>query len=156
MAYSDKQKAEALIRLAVNGNDFKKTAGELGIPFSTLWRWDKNENIRENENKKIVIENEIDQKVTLDIPTQLEVALGHLLSLIPTSWDGNAWAVAVGILTDKWQLLRGGPTQRLEMIFQMMDQMPDDELNSLISEFEAAARRDVVSKDIQGDAQTAA
>jgi hypothetical protein len=39
--YSDVEKAEAIIRLAVNHYAFQKTADELGIPVQTIRRWNK-------------------------------------------------------------------------------------------------------------------
>lgn len=126
MPYSDMEKAEAIIRLAENRYNFQKTADQLGLQVRTLRRWDKT----------------VPKKGVADL---LERALEHILMAIPEKWDGNSWSVAVGILIDKYQLIRGEPTNRIETIIKSLEQIPDDELNTLLSEFEAAARRGLVT-----------
>lgn len=109
--------------MAVNKYNYKMTASDLGIPEMTLRRWDKNKNVVKN------------------VPELLERAIQRLLMVIPEKWDGNSWAIALGILIDKWQLIRGEPTNRTENIFTVLQNMTDDELTSLQTEFQAAASR---------------
>jgi hypothetical protein len=98
--YSDLQVGEALIRLAINRYDFDKTAEETGITARTLRNWEK------DFAKKGVFE-------------LLERAIERMLMVIPTEWKGNEWAIALGILIDKYQLMQGEPTSRSESIFRI-------------------------------------
>lgn len=127
MAYSENEKQEALIRLAINKYNYEMTASDMGIPSRTLRRWDKN------------VKN-----VTKNIPGLLERAIQRLLMVIPKEMSGHDWAVTLGILIDKWQLIRGEPTSRTENIFVTLSQMTDDELDTLYAEFQAAANRRVI------------
>ena len=74
-----------------------------------------------------------------------------MLLVIPDSWSGTDWAIALGILMDKWLLLQGQPTNRTETIFTALEQMPDDELDEIIRQFEEAASGTVVAKDRTGE-----
>lgn len=121
MAYSDAQVTEALIKLAINKYDYDKTAEDTGISARTLKRWDN------NATKK-------------GIPQLLERAIERMLMNIPADWKGNDWAIALGILMDKWLLVQGKATSRTESsVMTMLQNIPDSELNELIREFEAAA-----------------
>jgi hypothetical protein len=135
MAYSDTEVSEAIIRLAVNRYDYKKTADELGISDRTLRRWDK------NATKK-------------GVPDLLARAIERLLMIIPTSWKGNEWAVAIGILMDKWLLLQGEATNRTESIVRGLKDVTTDERDAIIKEAERilteAVGRGVASGEPQG------
>ena len=50
------------------------------------------------------------------------------------------WAVSLGILMDKWLLAQGMATSRTENLFQSLSDLPDEELNELVRQFESAAR----------------
>ena len=115
MAYSDVEKAEALIRLAVNRYDLDRTARETGVSRSSLKRWLK------NEPKKSVFE-------------LLERAIERLLMNIPTAMTGQEWAIALGILLDKWLLAQGEPTSRAETIERRIGDLSDDEYDQLLSQ----------------------
>jgi hypothetical protein len=120
--YSDQQIAETMIILAVNRYDFDKTAEQTGISKSTLKRWGK------LEPKKTV-------------PDLLDRAIERMLMVIPENWNGKDWAIALGILLDKYQLLRGEPTQRTESIMKFLENLPDEELDQLEQQFLDAASR---------------
>ena len=120
MAYSDGEVAEALVRLAVNKYDYKLTSNQLNIPVRTLRRWDKN----------------VPKKGVQDL---LDRAISRLLMAIPADMSGHDWAVTLGILLDKWLLLQGKATSRVETLFGALEQIGDDELDQLIAEFEQAA-----------------
>jgi len=122
MAYSDAEANEALIKLAINKYDYNKTEQDTGITARTLRNWEK------NFPKK-------------GIPELLERTIERMLMVIPEKWNGQDWAIALGILIDKWQLIRGEPTSRAETIWKVLEAMPDDELDQLLTEFETAARR---------------
>ena len=128
MAYSDAFKTETLIRLAINKYDYGLTAEQVGIPARTIRNWEK------SFPKK-------------GIKELLERTISRLLMVIPEKWDGNSWAIALGILIDKLQLLSGEPTSRTENIFKVLEQIPDDELDALLAEFKAAAGRALVTPD---------
>lgn len=129
MAYSDAEVTEALIKLAINKYDYDKTAEDTGISSRTLKRWDN------NATKK-------------GIPELLERAIERMLMNIPADWRGNDWAVALGILMDKWLLVHGKATNRTESnVVTMLQNIPDEELNELIREFEKAANGTAVSKN---------
>jgi len=132
MAYSDGEIAEALVRLAVNKYNFQETADQINVPVQTLRRWNK------NVPKKGVAE-------------LLERAISRLLMAIPQNMSGHDWAVAMGILLDKWLLVEGKPNTRTETIFTALQEMPDDELDALIREFEEAANSIAASKNGKGE-----
>jgi hypothetical protein len=96
--YSDEDKGMALTLLGINRYDFEKTSVQTGIPIHTLSNW--NSDVF-NQPKSI--------------PAMLDVAINKLINNIPDKWNGNAWAVALGILMDKWLLLRGEATKREEV-----------------------------------------
>ena len=134
MAYSDTQASEALIRLAINKYDYKLTSKQVGIPERTLRRWDK------NVTKK-------------GVPELLERAIERMLMVIPETWHGQDWAIALGILIDKYQLMHGEPTARIENIFTAIQNLPDDELNDLINQFEQAANSGRVDAGENGEGE---
>lgn len=134
MAYSDAEVGEAMIRLAINKFDYNLTAEQLHISAKTLRRWDTN----------------VPKK---RIPELLERTIERMLMIIPEKWNGQDWAIAIGILIDKWQLVRGEPTSRAETIFRNLELMSDDELDKLYAEFETAARRGVAGAGGESQAQ---
>lgn len=119
--YSDTEQAEAMVRLAVNKYNYTQTSEQTGIPEKTLRRWDK-------------------LGIKKTVPQLLERAIERMLMNIPADWKGNDWAIALGILMDKWLLVQGKATSRTESsVMTMLQNIPDSELNELIREFEAAA-----------------
>ena len=134
-SYSEAEIGEALIKLAINKYDYDKTANDTGVSVKTLRRWDK------DAPKK-------------GIPELLERTIERMLMVIPEKWNGQDWAIALGILIDKWQLIRGEPTSRAETIWKVLETMPDDELDELLTEFETAARRGLVAENGTEQAQT--
>ena len=115
--YSDAERTEALIRLASNRYDFDKTAEETGITARTLRNWEK------DFPKK-------------NVPELLERAIERMLMHIPTTWSGNEWSIALGILMDKWLLVHGKATERSENITGFLENMPDDDRQRVIAEAE--------------------
>jgi len=116
MAYSDLEQAEAMIRLAVNKGDYDKTAVDTGVSRSTLLRWSK------MTPKKGVSE-------------LLERAIERLLMVIPDKMNGDQWAIALGILLDKWLLVQGQATSRTELM-RVLRVESEDELSAVIREAE--------------------
>lgn len=102
---SDKEKIDALVRLAANGGNYSQTSRETGIPISTIRLWDLSQ----------------DQQVfAADCKAQKE-ALGrgfrelafHCLGLLPEKLEtapAQVVANVLGISTEKALLLEGSPT----------------------------------------------
>lgn len=124
MAYSDKERTEAMVRLAINNYDFRKTAEELGINHQTLRNWD-------------------DQYADVTIPELLDRALAKILAQVPEDMPARDWAVALGILADKWLLLQGEATQRSEVISRIEEQLPEnaDERRAVLDDARAYIER---------------
>lgn len=116
MAYSDLEQTEAMIKLAFNKGDYDKTAADTGVSESTLKRWSK------MTPKKGVAE-------------LLERAIERLLMAIPEKMDANQWAIALGILMDKWLLIQGQATSRTELM-RVLRIESEDELSAVIREAE--------------------
>ena len=115
MAYSDSERAEAIVRLAVNKYNYDKTSEQLNIPARTLRRWDKS----------------VPKKGVEDL---LERAIQRLLMVIPENMSGHDWSITLGILLDKWLLLQGEPTERTENLLKTFGALTDDERQSVIHE----------------------
>lgn len=115
--YSDGEVAEALIRLAINRYDYELTADQTGVSEKTLRRWDK----------------DAPKNSVADL---LDRAIVRLLSVIPDNMDGKDWAIAVGILLDKWLLLQGEATSRHESISRVLDDLDADDYASVVAEAE--------------------
>lgn len=130
--YSDAQRTEALIQLAINKYDYDKTAEDTGVSAKSLRRWDK------DVAKKTV-------------PELLERAIERMLMHIPKDWKGNDWSIALGILMDKWLLVHGKATERTESLTGFLESLPDDDRERVIEEAEriladAAGRGSAVSE----------
>ncbi|MFH1605529.1 MAG: hypothetical protein ABIH03_16665 [Pseudomonadota bacterium] len=117
MAYSDVERAEAIVRLAVNQYDFEKTAEQTGVSIRSLRGWAK------NSPKK-------------GIPELLERAIERMLMVIPKNMTGNEWAIALGILMDKWLLMRGQATVRTESVSRQISELNNDDYAEVIAEAE--------------------
>ena len=115
MAYSDAFKTEAMIRLAVNKYDYNKTADQVNVTARTLRNWEK------SFPKK-------------GVPDLLNRAIERMLSVIPETWSGQDWAIALGILIDKWLILQGEPTQRTENFINTFEALTEDEKQAVIQE----------------------
>lgn len=126
MAYSDGEKAEAMIKLWTSKYNWQDTSDELGIPVRTLRRWDKS--------------------VPKNIPDLLERTIQRMLMVIPTDMNAHSWGVALGILFDKWFLAQGEPTSRIERIEHQLGQLSDDEYSRVVEEAEA-----IIAQASRGD-----
>jgi len=115
MAYSDALKTEAIIRLAINKFDYEKTAQQMQVTSRSLRNWER------NFTKK-------------GIPELLNRAIERMLMVIPETWSGHDWAIAIGILMDKWLLLQGEPTQRTENLINTFEALSDDDRRAIVEE----------------------
>jgi transposase-like protein len=105
--YSDKERSDALLALDLNGGNVQGTAEKLGIPHRTLVEWD---NARKAGGENTDIHN---KKRRGDLAERLEVLIWELVDSIPGKIAAAGLkdtAIAIGILTDKAQLLKGAPT----------------------------------------------
>lgn len=117
MAYSDAFVTEAMIRLAINKYDYDTTAEQMGVTARTLRNWEK------NFPKK-------------GVPDLLNRAIERMLSVIPDNWNGHDWAIAIGILIDKWLLMQGEPTSRTESILHGLKDIDQNDRNAIVAEAE--------------------
>lgn len=137
MAYSKQQKADALLKLAFNNHDFKKTASETGISEKQIRRWAQGQNIR-NVSKSPEKDDDIVPDVS--VAEILEQAVKKLLGSVPKDMSGSQWATAIGILMDKWLILQDQPTQRIDVIARMLERLPADEYDDILREAEEVLR----------------
>jgi len=116
-SYSDAFRSEAVIKLMINRYDYNKTAAEFKIPERTLRNWEK----------------DFPKKGIGDL---LDRAIERLLSNIPEFKRGSDWAIALGILLDKWLLMQGEPTQRTESFVRTFGELTDAERTAVVEEAE--------------------
>lgn len=136
MAYDKEFKARALIRLAENKNDFEKTAAEMGCSPRSLRHWAKGNRL-EPKSAKVQMSAKKSAGVAksdLSVADYLEQAVIHMLKNPPEKMAGDDWAVAVGILMDKWLLVKGQPTERTETISRLLDGLPENERDYIYRE----------------------
>lgn len=114
--YSDAETAEALIALAVNRFNFKKTARQLSIPEQTLRNWSAS-NVGAKKG----------------VPELLERALERCLMRVDEVGSSDL-PVLIGILMDKWLLSQGESTTRTENITRVVDALTDDQRHELYAE----------------------
>ncbi len=106
--YSDEEKAQALAALDANGGNVKRTAGQLGIPVSTLREWARGRGVVNGVTK-------IRHQKKGELADELETIAWRVLDALPEKLaeaDARALATLLGIVIDKVQLLRGQPTDR--------------------------------------------
>lgn len=118
MAYTEAFRTEALVRLAINQNDYDKTAEELGVAVMSLHNWER-------------------QMARMTIPELLDRAIEKLLANVPTTMPAKEWAIAIGILFDKFLLLQGEPTSRSETLLRSLGVDDPGEFADVIREAEA-------------------
>lgn len=128
--YSDFDRAAGVLLLATNKNDYAKTAQMLDVSEQTIRNWEK-----ESLTKNVAI------------PVMLEMAIKKLLEMMPDKWTGNSWAVAFGIMMDKWLLVNGQPTARTEQttLISDLDNLSDKEKDNVLAEAERIIREAISS-----------
>ena len=103
--YSDDERAAALAALAANGGDLRRTARELGIPFSTLKTWARKRAPGVSESSLTEKKADLAQLIREQVCLLLLASAGK----IDGARLGEVWT-AVGIGIDKLQLLLGQAT----------------------------------------------
>ncbi len=123
--YSDQEKSDALVALAANGGNIKKTATDLGIPQMTLASWAKGnvhpEVTKLRDEKKAPLADALEdlaRKMIGAAPDKIgETTLQPLIT-------------SLGIAIDKMQVLRGKPTNINQHDF---DSLSDDQLRQQVA-----------------------
>lgn len=107
--YSDSDKAAALTVLDANEGNLNKTAKQLDIPRTTLERW--------VEGRVSDDVPQLRQQTKKALANELEALAYKLIEAMPEKLEGanlQQASVALGIVVEKMQLLRGDPTERFE------------------------------------------
>lgn len=119
--YDDKFRASALIMLEAQGYPEKpsallEVASHLNIPDRTLRRWYNRES------------NPVPDDVVNDIKKELHIELEELahklVAALPDKIEDASMqqtALAIGIIIDKMQLLKGQPTERTAVVGELSD-----------------------------------
>jgi transposase-like protein len=138
MAYDKEFKARALIRLAENRNDYEATAAEMGCSPRSLRHWANGNRIEKKSAKSAEVPQKSAEnaKDELTVADYLEQAVKHMLKNPPSELKGDDWAITVGVLMDKWLLVKGQPTERTETISRLLDQLPEHERDYVYEEAE--------------------
>lgn len=142
--YSDEFRAQALVMLEAAGWPEKKgaltrTAKTLGIHYQTLQHWARREQV-DPETQKILYEKTFDLKAAL--LAEAQAILGELPHARPDA-DFKELGTVLGIIVDKFQLLDGKATERVEIL---TPQERTDRLTKLLDT--ARNRRDGRATDI--------
>lgn len=135
MAYSDGEIAEALIRLGINKYDFDLTAEQTSISKSTIKRWAR------NAPKK-------------SVGDLLDRAIQRMLMVIPKNMNAKDWAIALGILMDKWLLMQGEPTERTESLVRGIKDLEPEERELVVEEAKKLIESLGAGSDSAGDEQS--
>lgn len=98
-------------------------APQLAIPPEDLERWFNNPS-------------------DIEVPEILQAAILWVLTHAPTDFDPRQWAIAMGVLLDKWLLINNKPTQRLEQILTGMlpSETSREEIDAIIREAQTIIR----------------
>lgn len=102
--YTDEERAAALAALAANGGNIEKTCRELDIPRMTLSSWAKGQVHPEAHEYSLTKKG--------PLADHLEEVAWKLAGDLNKCKEGNPQqvAIALGVVVDKMQLLRGKPT----------------------------------------------
>lgn len=119
-SYDDKFRASAVVMLEAAGYPSKKgalmqVAGHIGVPHPTLSRWF---NAQRNPPPNDVVQ-EKRQELSLrleDLAHKLVDMACRIADNADTDTSIQQVATSVGIVVDKWQLLKGKPTDRHEIV----------------------------------------
>ncbi len=139
--YSDNDKATALAALDANGGNVAVTAKQTGIPRTTLIEWNDGRVIPEVSELRHIKKEEL-ADIYEDV-TRLYLDRARDKSAIENT-SGNAAILAAATATDKMRLLRGLPTEIVQVTAKIMQAAeeagynPSDLLNDLHQELIAA------------------
>lgn len=124
--YSDSNKASALAILDANGGNLSKTSRETGVPISTIKEWRDgrvNPDVTDIRNvKKIELADKLEEVAN--------AYTDHLLRDETINKTGaKDAAVTVGTAIDKMRLLRGLPTEIIQVLPPLVSALEDAGLN---------------------------
>lgn len=134
--YTDSDKAAALVALEANGGNVKLTARQLGLPRQTLALWAQNKHI--SADVPNIQHQKRDELLTLFMD-EIQAALDLMASKRHEA-SYRDLVRAVGIFTDKYQLLSGAATDRSERNITVS-------LAKFLQEVDAAAVGDALDSD---------
>ena len=130
-SYSEEEKAEALALLNVNGGNVNSTAKQLHMPVPTLRKWANGKHIN-----NAVLQKEQQKKQSLAELFE-EVARAYIARALDLGaiddTRGKDAVIAAATALDKLQLLIGAPTARSQIQVIDMPDLPDDVLDTLLS-----------------------
>lgn len=137
--YSENFKAVAVAKLYSEGYPEKQgalrlVAKNLEVSHPTLARWAKGGPSAPNSS---LIKEAVFAMQTA-IEDELEKILGSM-EKVREKADYKTLAIAFGILTDKYQLIRGAPTSRTERVNKELENATNDDLERIIAEAEKMA-----------------
>lgn len=134
--YDDEFRANAVLMLQAAGypdteGALKRTAAHLRIQPRTLSRWARGE---QNPPPDQVV-----NRKRVDLKDAIRDELANLFPAMAGARIEASYrdlATSAGILIDKLQLLEGKPTERIERIERLLNELPEDEYNAVIAEAE--------------------
>jgi transposase-like protein len=143
MAYSEQQRAEALVTLESNGGNILQTATQLGIGEATLHRWvaESSESGEHKSNLAIATEElipETRETFIAELKTLRNKVLRHLDNIV-SDLKAREAAVTLGILIDKTELLEGNATSRTAVVGN--GESVDEAITRLTIELESRPNR---------------
>lgn len=138
--YTDEFRASAVIMLQAGGYPDRKGAlaqvsRELKCPMATLHRWF---HMKQNPPPSELVTIKKEQIIDM-LKNEVYHALKEMSSARPDA-DYRELATAAAILTDKWQLLEGQPTERTATVHELSDDERSARAAALFDR--ARARRD--------------
>ena len=144
MAYTPKQRAEALAVLEANNGNMLRTSQELGIGQATLKTWVTESRDEKNTYAQETLEHLPEAKTNLldKLDNAINQTLTQYVGSIADLKAKDA-AVALAVLIDKAQLLRGGATARTEQIITEGVTI-ESEIKRLSQELKSNANRPTV------------
>lgn len=144
-SFSDNDKAAALAALDANGGNVYKTAKELGVSYSTLHSWSNGVGVNSDvsavrDEKKIELADKLEAVANRYADHLLEDA-----TVLKTG--AKDAAITVGTAIDKMRLLRGLPTEIIQVIPPLVQAIQDaglqpaDVFNAMLAELHAHNKR---------------
>jgi len=138
--YTEAFKVKAVARLYAEGypdksGALRKVADDLDVTHPTLARWAK--------GGKSAPSSETIRDAVFAMEAVLEAEIEKILEqmdAVREKADYRALAIALGIIFDKYQLLRGAPTSRSERVLHDMRSQSNEDLEKVIQRAEEMAK----------------
>jgi len=154
MAYTEQQRADALVALEANNGNIKQTAAQLGIGEATLHRWiDENSDTGAIKSDIAIAAAELVPEVREEFKVRLRNLRDKIFEHLDQNYDNltaRESVVALGILIDKVELLEGNATSRTAVVGS--GETIDEAITRITNELESRINRseilEVASSDI--------